>query len=290
MKQYIGIDLGGTKIAGVVMDQAHALLHEERVPTPRGYEAILAAVADMVRRLWRHAPGAPVGIGAPGSSDREGLVYNSNTVCFNGRPLRADLEARLGVPLRLANDANCLALSEAVDGAARGAGVVFGVILGTGVGGGVVVNSSLLTGPHGIAGEWGHNVLEPGGPPCYCGKRGCVETLLSGPGMRADHVRSGGEALDPPAIVAAAQAGDALAEACLDRYLDRFARALSVVINILDPDCIVLGGGLSNMTALYDEGAARVRRHVFHPDWRGRIVKSRWGDASGVRGAAWLWK
>ncbi|MCC6208743.1 MAG: ROK family protein [Gammaproteobacteria bacterium] len=289
MTERIGIDLGGTKIEGVVMSHGREILRRERVATPNGYDDIVRAVAELVASLWRTAPDASIGIGAPGASNALGLLYNSNTVCLNGRPLRADIEAALGRPVRMVNDANCLALSEAIDGAAAGAEAVFGVILGTGVGGGIVVRGQVLSGPHGIAGEWGHNPLEAEGPECYCGRRGCVETFLSGPGFAADYRRAGGAAITPAAIVAAARAGDALAQACLARYLDRFGRALAVVINILDPDVIVLGGGMSNVNELYTEGPERVRRHVFHPDWRGRIVKNRWGDSSGVRGAAWLW-
>jgi fructokinase len=288
MTDRIGIDLGGTKIEGVVMSRAGAILRCERVATPHNYHDIVRAVAELVAGLWRTAPDASVGIGAPGAVDAAGLTYNSNTVCFNGRPLRADIEAALGRPVRMVNDANCFALSEATDGAAAGAEAVFGVILGTGVGGGVVVRGHALSGPHGIAGEWGHNPLNLKGPPCYCGRRGCVETYLSGPAFAADYRRAGGEALKPVEIVAAARAGEPLAQACLARYLERFGRALAVVINILDPDVIVLGGGLSNIDELYTEGPARIRRHVFHPDWNGRLVKNRWGDSSGVRGAAWL--
>jgi len=289
MTHRIGIDLGGTKIEGVVMSPGREILRRERVATPRAYPDIVRTVAELVAALWQTAPDASVGIGAPGASNATGLLYNSNTVCLNGRPLRADIEAALGRPVRMVNDANCLALSEATDGAAAGAEVVFGVILGTGVGGGVVVRGQVLSGPHGIAGEWGHNPLDVTGPPCYCGRRGCVETFLSGPGFVADYQRAGGMTSTPPAIVAAARAGETLARACLARYLERFGGALAVVVNILDPDVIVLGGGLSNIDELYTEGPAQVRRHVFHPDWRGRLVKNRWGDSSGVRGAAWLW-
>lgn len=289
MTERIGIDLGGTKIEGVVMSRERAILRRERINTPHTYHDIVRAVAELVAALWATAPGASVGIGAPGASDALGLIYNSNSVCLNGRPLRADLEAALGRPVRMVNDANCLALSEATDGAAAGAGVVFGVILGTGVGGGVVVRGHVLSGPHGIAGEWGHNPLNLAGPKCYCGRRGCVETYLSGPAFAADFRRAGGADLTPPEIVAAARGGDAVAQACLARYLERFGRALAVVINILDPDVVVLGGGMSNVDEIYAEGPHRVRRHVFHPGWRGRIVKNRWGDSSGVRGAAWLW-
>lgn len=289
MTQRIGIDLGGTKIEGVVMSPGREILRRERVTTPRNYHDIVRAVTALVAALRETAPNAPVGIGAPGTVDAAGLTYNSNTVCLNGRPLRADLEAALGRPVRLVNDANSLALSEATDGAAAGAEVVFGVILGTGVGGGIVVHGRVLSGPHGIAGEWGHNPLDLEGPECYCGRRGCVETYLSGPAFAADFRRAGGADLEPPAIVAAARGGDTRAQDCLARYLERFGRALAVVVNILDPDVIVLGGGMSNIDELYTEGPEQVRRHVFHPDWRGRIVRNRWGDSSGVRGAAWLW-
>ncbi|MGE0372122.1 MAG: ROK family protein [Gammaproteobacteria bacterium] len=289
MTERIGIDLGGTKIEGVVMSRERAILRRERVATPHAYHDIVRAVAELVAALWRTAPDASVGIGTPGASNALGLLYNSNTVCLNGRPLRADIEAAIGKPVRMVNDANCLALSEATDGAAAGAEVVFGVILGTGVGGGVVVRGRVLSGPHGIAGEWGHNPLNIKGPKCYCGRRGCVETWLSGPAFAADFRRAGGAALKPAGIVAAARQGEPLAAACLARYLERFGRALAVVVNILDPDVIVLGGGMSNVDELYTEGPKRVRRHVFHPDWDGRIVRNRWGDSSGVRGAAWLW-
>lgn len=285
----IGIDLGGTKIEGVVMSGEREIVRRERVATPAAYHEIVAAVGDLVAGLWRTAPGATVGIGAPGASDAEGRIYNSNTQCLNGRSLRADIEAAIHSPVRMVNDANCLALSESADGAAAGAGVVFGVILGTGVGGGIVVHGQVLVGAHGIAGEWGHNPLEDHGPECYCGRRGCVETFLSGPGLRVDYERAGHDGLDPPAIVRAARDGRPGAAACLDRYLERFGRALATVINILDPDVIVLGGGMSNIDELYSEGPRRVKRHVFHPAWGGVIRKSRWGDASGVRGAAWLW-
>jgi fructokinase len=209
---------------------------------------------------------------------------------LNGKPIHTDLEHLLERPIRIANDANCFALSEALDGAAQGEPVVFGVILGTGVGGGMVVNGRLLEGAQHIAGEWGHNVLEPDGPPCYCGKRGCVETFLSGPGLARDFAAQGGNAaLDARAITTAAEQGDTLAEAALQRYLDRFGRALSVVINILDPDAIVLGGGLSHITRLYTEGRAQVTRHVFNDELLTRIVRNLHGDSSGVRGAAQLW-
>jgi fructokinase len=307
----IGIDLGGTKTEGIVMDAAGKILARERRPTPQagGYDAILANIRELVLDLERHAGGAcRVGIGTPGAiSARTGCLKNSNTVCMNGRPVQQDLERVLARAIRIANDANCFALSEALDGAAqgcasaaggrtpgaaaaRGAPVVFGVILGTGVGGGIVFRGQLHEGLHRIAGEWGHNRLEADGPPCYCGRRGCVETFLSGPGLLHDFRSRGGDAAhDTRAIVARAAAGDRLAEAAMQMYLDRFGRALSAVINILDPDVVVLGGGMSNIARLYTEGRERVAHHVFNDELRTRILPNRHGDSSGVRGAAQLW-
>jgi fructokinase len=290
----IGIDLGGTKTEGIVMDAGGNILQRERRPTPQadGYRAILVNIHALVQELEQRV-GTPcrVGLGTPGAiSTKTGLLKNSNTVCLNGRPIRQDLESLLAREIRIANDANCFALSEALDGAAHGEAVVFGVIIGTGVGGGIVVSGRLLEGAQHIAGEWGHNVLEADGPPCYCGKRGCVETFLSGPGLARDFVLQGGDAaLDARVIAAAAERGDALAEAALQRYLDRFGRALSVVINILDPDAIVLGGGMSNIARLYTEGRVRVAHQVFNDELRTRILPNRHGDSSGVRGAAQLW-
>jgi fructokinase len=290
----IGVDLGGSKTEGVVMDVDGQILVRERRATPQaeGYAAILANLCDLVRDLERRAGShCRVGLGTPGAiSTKTGFLKNSNTVCLNGRPVKQDLEQLLAREIRIANDANCFALSEALDGAAQGAPVVFGVILGTGVGGGIVVKGQLLEGAQHIAGEWGHNVLEPDGPPCYCGKRGCVETFLSGPGLARDFTLQGGNtALDARAIAAAAEQSDTLAEAAMQRYLDRFGRALSVVINILDPDAIVLGGGMSNIARLYTEGREHVARHTFNDELRTRILPNRHGDSSGVRGAAQLW-
>jgi fructokinase len=290
----IGIDLGGTKTEGIVMDARGAILARERRATPQadGYETILDNIARLVSDLEARA-GEPctVGIGTPGAiSAKTGCLKNSNTVCLNGQPLKQDLERRLAREVRIANDANCFALSEALDGAGEGAPVVFGVILGTGVGGGIVVNGRLVEGLQHIAGEWGHNVLEVDGPPCYCGKRGCVETFLSGPGLARDFQASGGEpSLDARTIVARAGAGDALSEAALQRYLDRFGRALAVVVNILDPHVIVLGGGLSHIARLYAGGRERVTRYVFNNELRTQILPNVHGDSSGVRGAAQLW-
>ncbi len=317
----IGIDLGGTKTEGILMDSRGDILVRARRPTPQheSYRAILENVRDLIHELDQHAGmRCPVGIGTPGSvSARTGLLKNSNTVCLNGQPIMRDLEAVLDRPIRIANDANCFALSEAIDGAGRGHAVVFGVILGTGVGGGLVVHGQLLEGLQHIAGEWGHNLLDPEGPECYCGRRGCVETLISGPGLEydyavhdargrivaapaggADNTRWAAQSetactnqltLDARAIAARARAGDERAEAAMRRYLERFGRALATVINILDPDAIVLGGGLSNVYRLYDDGRAQVAKHVFNDELRTLILPNIHGDSSGVRGAARLW-
>lgn len=302
----IGIDLGGSKTEGIVMDAGGNILERERRPTPQadGYRAILANISTLVLDLERRVgTGCRVGLGTPGAiSIKTGLLKNSNTVCLNGQPFKQDLEKLLAREIRIANDANCFALSEALDGAAQNAAVVFGVILGTGVGGGIVVNGRLLEGAQHIAGEWGHNILEAGGPPCYCGKQGCVETLLSGPGLARDFIQHGGDpTFDAQAIVIAAERGDRQAEAALQRYFERFGRALSVVINILDPDAVVFGGGLSNIARLYTDGRTQVARHVFdaqgskmagpaNEGLRTRLLPNRHGDSSGVRGAAQLWK
>jgi fructokinase len=293
-----GIDLGGTKIEIVVLDANGSDRLRRRVDTPQNdYAATLQAVRDLV--LGAEAAlgwSVSVGIGAPGAvSAATGRVKNSNSTCLNGRPLREDLEALLNRPVRIANDANCFALSEAVDGAAAGAEVVFGVILGTGVGGGIVVDGKILVGANSIAGEWGHNRLpvvsadELPGPPCYCGRFGCVETYLSGPGFARDHAGHTGLQIEPRAIVAGAAEGEAKSRATLDRYEARLARALANVINILDPDVVVLGGGMSNVDELYERVPRLWQSHVFSDEIRTRLVRNRHGDSSGVRGAAWLW-
>ncbi|MEN8149234.1 MAG: ROK family protein [Planctomycetota bacterium] len=290
----VGIDLGGTKIEGIALGDDGAELFRERVPTPRDdYEGTLEAISGLVANA-EAATGATgtVGIGLPGAlSPATGRLKNANSVWLIGKPLDRDLADRLGRPVRLANDANCFALSEATDGAGAGARVVFGVIIGTGTGGGVVVSGRLLTGPNAIAGEWGHNPLpwptddERPGAECYCGQRGCIETWLSGPGFARDH----GGTMTAPEIVAAAAAGDGVALAAIDRYVDRMARSLATVINLLDPDAIVLGGGMSNLDALYDEVPARWGAWVFSDRVDTKLVKNAHGDSSGVRGAAWLW-
>ena len=294
----LGIDLGGTKIELAALDAAGSIRLRRRVATPAGdYDATLSTVAALVSDAERElgAKGR-VGIATPGAlSLASGRIKNANSTCLNGRPLRQDLERVLDREIRIANDANCFALSEAVDGAAKGARVVFGVILGTGVGGGLVVDRRVIDGANAIAGEWGHNPLplpQPGDEPlpaCYCGRRGCVETYLSGPGLANDHAKAGGERLTPEVIAERAAAGDAACVATLARYERRLARALSTVINIVDPDVIVLGGGLSNIQTLYTHVPRLWGAHVFSDEVRTRLAAPIHGDSSGVRGAAWLW-
>ena len=293
----LGIDLGGTKIEIIALAQDGRELLRRRVATPRDdYSAILDAVAELVRDAEAElGDSGSVGIGTPGSISRAtGLLRGSNSVCLNGKPIKADLETLLGREVPITNDANCFALSEATDGAAAGADVVFGVILGTGVGGGIVVCGHVLTGPNAIAGEWGHNPLpwpkddERPGPACFAGHSGCIETFLSGPGIERDHLRAFGEALTSHDIGARAAIGDAACEATMRRYEERLARALAHVVNILDPDVIVLGGGMSNVQRLYAGVPALWRSWVFSDRVDTRLVKHRYGDSSGVRGAAWL--
>jgi fructokinase len=295
----LGVDLGGTKIEIVALDERGGELLRRRVATPQGdYAGTLRAIAGLVREAEAELGQAgTVGIGTPGAISRAtGRLKNSNSVHLNGQLLLEDLQALLGRELRISNDANCFALSEAVDGAAAGAEVVFGVIIGTGTGAGIVVNGQVLTGPNRIAGEWGHNPLpwpqddERPGPACYCGRSGCIETFLSGPGMMQDHRDVTGETLDAAAIVARAAAGDAACEATLQRYEDRLARSLAHVVNILDPDVIVLGGGMSNIHRLYENVPRLWGRYVFSDRVDTRLVPNRHGDSSGVRGAAWLWE
>jgi fructokinase len=297
----IGIDLGGTKIAGIALDPAGKSVAEGRIATPReDYQGTLAAIAGLVADLERQAGiaagSASVGVGMPGAlSLKTGLVKNANSTWLNSRPFDRDLSAELKRPVRLANDANCLAVSEAMDGAGKGAHVVFAVILGTGVGGGIAINGAPLTGPNAIAGEWGHNPLpwpkmgELPGPPCYCGKHGCIETWLSGPGLAAEHQRVYGQRLDGPRIVAAAAGGDAASQATIARWRERLARSLAVVVNLLDPDVIVIGGGLSRIDSLYGFLPDLLSRWCFSDGVSTPVRPAQHGDASGVRGAAWLW-
>jgi fructokinase len=293
----IGIDLGGTKIEAVALDAEGRERFRHRIATPRGdYAGTIEAVASLVDRAEAVVGQSTVGIGMPGVvSPATGLVKNANSTWLNGRPLSQDLAARLNRPVRLANDANCFALSEATDGAAARQPIVFGVILGTGVGGGIIVNGQVVTGANAVAGEWGHNALpwpereELPGPACYCGREGCVETFLSGPGLARDHARCAGTTLDPADIVIAASNGDAAACATVERYERRLARALASVINVLDPDAIVLGGGLSNIDRLYRSVPRLWTEFVFSDAIVTKLVRAKHGDSSGVRGAAWLW-
>jgi fructokinase len=296
----IGIDLGGTKIEGLVLDTGGVERERLRVPTPAGsYEEDVAAIVELIAELERRAGArCTVGIAHPGAiSPATGLVKNANSTRLNGRPLKTDLERRLGREVRLANDANCFAVSEASDGAAAGCSIVFGVILGTGVGGGVVIDGRPLTGAQAIAGEWGHNPLPlPGdnerpGPRCYCGRTGCIETWLSGPRLQGQFEERTGRSLRATDIALAALAGDAEAARHMELYCDRLARALAGIINILDPHAIVLGGGLSRMTQLYDRVPELWQLYVFSEPQHiaTRLLPPRHGDSSGVRGAAWLW-
>mgnify|MGYP003635110945 CR=1 FL=1 len=293
----IGVDFGGTKIEAAALDPSGDFLARLRTPNPGGYDAAIADVRDLILKVEREVGGqASVGVGMPGSpSPHDGLIRNANTTYLNGRPFQRDLEAALGRPVRLANDANCLTLSEAFDGAAAGAGSAFGVIVGTGVGGGLVVDGRIVEGANGVGGELGHVPLpwmtaeEYPGPECWCGQRGCLETLVSGTGVRLDHARRTGTTLETPKVIEAARAGDPDATATLEAYISRLGRALALVVNIVDPEVFVLGGGMSNVDELYDRLPAIVVAHVFGGVWSGRVVQACWGDSSGVRGAARLW-
>jgi len=293
----LGIDLGGTKIEIIALDDNGSELLRRRVATPQGdYAATLQSIVGLVHTAEAElGQRGTLGIGTPGTiSKATGLLKNSNSVHLNGKPVLQDLEALLKREVKISNDANCFALSEATDGAASGAPVVFGVILGTGVGAGIVVNGKVLAGPNGIAGEWGHNPLpwpmaeELPGPVCYCGQQGCIETFVSGPGMAKLHQRETGEALSTDVIVVRAAEGDKACELSLQHYENRLARSLAHVINILDPDVIVLGGGISNIERLYTHVPQLWSRWVFSDRVDTRLVKNKFGDSSGVRGAAWL--
>jgi fructokinase len=293
----LGIDLGGSKIEIIALDNQGVELLRRRVATPQGdYFATLHAIENLVHSAESElGQRGSVGIGTPGTiSKATGLLKNSNSIHLNGKPVLQDLETLLQRKVMISNDANCFALSEANDGAASGASVVFGVIIGTGVGAGIVVNGKVLTGPNGIAGEWGHNSLpwpaadELPGPECYCGRKGCIETFLSGPGMMKLHQKDTGEALSPEVIVARAEVGDKACVLSMQHYENRLARSLAHVINILDPDVIVLGGGMSNIERLYSNVPQLWTRWVFSDRVDTRLVKNKFGDSSGVRGAAWL--
>lgn len=298
LRPALGIDLGGTKIEAVLFAPDGSELWRRRSATPAGsYDGTVAALADAVATARQAAGGQPlsIGVGSPGTRTAAGLMKNCNSTCLNGRPLQSDIETAVGQSVALANDANCLALSEATDGAAAGAKVAFAIIIGTGCGGGLVVDGSLVEGVGGVAAEIGHISLpwpsaeEAPGPKCWCGLYGCLETWVSGSGLQRDHLERTGQALDAPGIVAAAHLGEAASVESLDRYVDRLGRAIAMVTNLVDPDVFVLGGGMSNVTELYERLPAVVERHAFSDQWAGRIAPAVWGDASGVRGAARLW-
>ena len=293
-----GIDLGGTKIEIAVLDEGNNILLRERVSAPKGdYAATVRAIKELVTSMESRLRVPPkIGIGVPGTiSPTTGLMKNANSVWLNGKPLDRDLEQALDKKIRVANDANCFALSEAVDGAGQDANVIFGVILGTGVGGGIVLDKQILTGAHAIAGEWGHNPFPKESDnkhrrsSCYCGRQGCIETFLSGPALAADYTARTGDALTPTEIAERAASADKSACAALDGYFDRLARALGTIINALDPDVVILGGGLSKINAIYEEVPQRLSNYVFSDVCETPILKNVHGDSSGVRGAAWLW-
>lgn len=293
----IGVDFGGTKIEAAALDEAGNFLVRQRVPNPGDYETAIRTVGTLIAAVEREAGAeGSIGIGVPGSiSPRTGLMRNANSTYLNGRTFREDLQAALDRPVRMANDANCLALSEVVDGAAAGARSAFAIIIGTGCGGGLVIDGKLVEGANGIGGEWGHmplpwpNGAEIPGTSCWCGQGNCLETWVSGTGFKRDFADITGRALEGEAIIEAARAGDAHAAAALDRYIDRLARGIAVICNIVDPEVFVLGGGLSNVAELYERLPAVTRPYVFCDSWEARIVPARWGDSSGVRGAARLW-
>ncbi len=294
----IGIDLGGTKVEAIALGDDGATLSRRRMATPRGdYDATLGAISGLIQTVENELDmRGSVGVATPGAiSPDSGLIKNSNSDWLIAKPLIEDLQNRLVRPIRIANDADCFALSEAVDGAGARAYSVFGVILGTGVGGGVVVDGRLLKGPNAIVGEWGHNPLpwpsdeERPGPLCYCGLEGCIETFLSGPGLARDHKLATGQDLEPAQLATAAGAGDAAAQATLERYELRLAKSLATIINVADPDVIVLGGGCSNIDRLYQNVAKLWGRFAFSDSLTTELKKARHGDSSGVRGAAWLW-
>lgn len=294
----IGIDLGGTKIEAALLNAGHEVVWRRRVPTPADdYQATLSAIRGLIESLEQETGcSGPVGMATPGSISRVSCrMKNCNSICLNGQPLREDLQRLLDRPVRIANDADCLALSETVDGSAAGAQSVFAAILGTGVGAGITIGGKILSGPNGIAGEWGHNPLAEhlrrgeSNRDCYCGRLNCVETFLSGPGLELSWLQRTGEQLRGPGIVARAQSGDPDARAVMDMYFDRLAGALAMVVNILDPEFIVFGGGLSALPSLCDEVQKRWSRDIFSDSVDTRLAVARHGDSSGVRGAAWLW-
>jgi len=303
---YVGVDFGGTKIEAAALSADGDLLAVQRKPNPGDYVSALGVVCDLIEAVEREAKTrdpslghrvATIGVGAPGSvSPRTGVMRNANSTWLNGKTFREDLEDALHRPVRLANDANCLALSEAVDGAAKGARSVFAIIVGTGCGGGVVINGQLVEGANGVTGEWGHVPLpwptasEVPGPKCWCGLHGCLETWVSGSGFARDFHEVTGRQMKGEEIIAAMRSGDVEAEAAFDRLLDRLGRALALMVNTLDPEVFVFGGGLSNVDEIYGRLPDKIRPYVFSDTWKAQLLPAKWGDSSGVRGAAWLWK
>lgn len=293
----IGVDFGGTKIEAAALDEAGRFLARIRAPNPRSYDAALQAICDLVAKVEAETgQSGTVGIGTPGTvSPASGLMMNANSLFLNGRAFREDISAKLGRDVRLANDANCLALSEAVDGAGAGARTVFAVVLGTGCGGGLVVDGRLVEGRNGIAGEWGHAPLpwpkleELPGPRCWCGQEGCLDLWISGTGLERDYEKHTGQHLRGEKIIANLREAEPRALAAFDRLIDRLGRAFAMIANIVDPDVFVIGGGLSNVTELYERLPSAVAGHAFCDAWSARIVPAKWGDSSGVRGAARLW-
>jgi fructokinase len=293
----IGVDFGGTKIEVASLNAAGQFMQRLRAPNPGSYQAAIDTICQLIKEVEEDAHDTgTVGVGVPGSvSPTSGVMRNANSTWLNGRDFKGDLSAAIDRPIKIANDANCFALSEAVDGAAQGEKIVFGVILGTGVGGGLVINGQLIEGAHGIAAECGHfplpgsidDVMEP--ILCWCGQRGCVETLVSGPGLQSDHGSASGEQKSSEEIVSLMRQGDSRAGATFQRFVDRLGRSLSVICNVVDPDVFVFGGGLSNVREIYTALPAVIRSHVFCDAWNGKLVPARWGDSSGVRGAARLW-
>ncbi len=290
----IGIDLGGTKTEGVVLSDNNQIIKRIRTPTPQkhGYQAIIDNISSIVGQLEQSVgKKCTIGIGTPGSIVKStGLMQYCNTVCLNDQPLLADLELSLNRPVRMENDANCFTLSEAIDGAGHNHNSVFGIIMGTGVGGGIVINKRILTGPNGMTGEWGHNVLNPDGHLCYCGQKGCVETYLSGPGLLQQFQSNGGDEIGTVEhLIKAAKSGNLIAQTTFDQFYNHFAQAISYIIKILDPDVIVIGGGLSNIKSLYTKTLDRIGNYFSTPI-NINIVENKHGDSSGVRGAAFLWE
>jgi len=290
----IGIDLGGTKTEAIILNPDGTVLWRKRIPTPRvdGYDAILTLVSQMIlEAVVKLPPGNPftVGVGIPGSIDSStNLVRNANSTCLIGHPLQSDIERLIGHPVRIRNDADCFTLAECYSGAGRGYGLVFGVIMGTGCGGGICINGEVREGPHRIAGEWGHQSMVPDGQECYCGNRGCVETLISGSGVENAFFNEFGQHLTMDEIVTQARSGDERCKKTFDNFLDDFGRCLGGLISILDPDAIVLGGGLSNIDELYIEGVEKVKKYAFHDKLLTPILKNQLGDSAGVFGAAWI--